>query len=66
METYGDIFRKELIKLINKYGQEEASATPDYVLANYIIGCLEVFAHTITDRTEWYVEKMELEEPEDV
>lgn len=40
MET---TFEKELELLINKYNKEKESNTPDYILAEYLKGCLELF-----------------------
>lgn len=37
-------FREELIVLIGKYSIENASDTPDYILADYIVRCLRTFA----------------------
>ena len=36
-----DTFRKELAALLNKYNKEIGSNTPDFILAGYLIGCLE-------------------------
>ena len=51
-------FRRELIVLINKHSKENGSNTPDYILANYLIDCLQNFDRTIKMRTEWYGEKL--------
>jgi hypothetical protein len=51
-------FRRELIVLINKHSKENGSNTPDYILANYLIECLNNFDRTIKLRTEWYGEKL--------
>lgn len=47
-------FRKELQQLINRYSVENESNTPDFILANYISGCLDVFASTVKERENWY------------
>ena len=36
-------FEKELEELINKHSKENASNTPDWVLGQYLAGCLAVF-----------------------
>ena len=36
-------FYRELISLINKYGKEKDSNTPDFVLAQFLDGCLHSF-----------------------
>lgn len=33
-------FEKELTALLNKHNQENASNTPDYILAQYLTNCL--------------------------
>jgi len=45
-------FAVELIRLINQYSQENKSNTPDYLLAQYMIGCLGVFEHIVKQRDE--------------
>lgn len=55
METKNRMdFAKELQSLINRYSQESASDTPDFILARYIIGCLEVYEYAAKARDEWY------------
>jgi hypothetical protein len=44
-------FREELISLINRYSMENGSNTPDIVLADYLIACLEAFDEAVTERT---------------
>ena len=36
-------FRKELEQLINKYSLENKSDTPDFILAAYLVRCLEAY-----------------------
>ena len=52
-------FKDELTALINKHSKENGSDTPDWVLANYLCGCLEVFDETTKIRTDWYTPKGE-------
>ena len=40
-------FRRELATLLNKHSKENDSNTPDYILADYLIGCLKTFDRTI-------------------
>ena len=47
-------FRKELETLINKNSLENGSDTPDFILANYLIMCLETFDNTLQAREQWY------------
>lgn len=47
-------FRKELEKLINKHSCENGSNTPDFILARYILDCLEGFDRAVNARSQWY------------
>ena len=38
-----DSFRKELSELINRNSMENASNTPDFILAEYLVNCLMAF-----------------------
>ena len=50
-------FEKELTDLINRYSMENGSDTPDWILAQYLAGCLKVFNATVTAREVWYSRK---------
>lgn len=47
-------FRKDLEILINKWSQENAPNTPDFILARFLGGCLASFNASIQLREEWY------------
>ena len=47
-------FRKELEILINKHSKENGSNTPDFILSEYLVGCLNNFDKTIKQRDEWF------------
>ena len=47
-------FQKELESLINKYSKENESNTPDFILAKYIILCLNTWNDCVTSRENWY------------
>jgi len=47
-------FITELTTLINKYSLENASDTPDHILAKYLQGCLNNFNVVLSLRQEWY------------
>lgn len=47
-------FVKELQSLINKYSKENGSNTPDYILANYLFGCLKNWNVHVMRRSDWY------------
>lgn len=49
-----EAFKKELGELINKYSLENLSDTPDYILADYLIDCLNTFGRTIDARRRWF------------
>jgi hypothetical protein len=48
-------FEKELESLLNRYSKENGSNTPDFILAEYLTGCLENFNNTVGKRTNWYI-----------
>lgn len=37
-------FENELSALINKYNKEKETNTPDFVLAAYLVGCLDAYS----------------------
>lgn len=45
---------QELTKLLNRYSRENASETPDYILADYMLGCLEAFERAVVERDRWH------------
>lgn len=47
-------FRHELEDLINKHNMENSSDTPDFMLADYLINCLETFGEIVKRRDKWY------------
>lgn len=47
-------FRGKLEGLINECSMENGSDTPDFILAQFITGCLSTFDKTLARRTEWY------------
>lgn len=49
--------RKDLESLLNKYSAENPSNTPDFILAGYMIGCLEIFEAAVNGRETWYGRK---------
>lgn len=49
-------FKKKLEDIINRCSKENGSDTPDFILAEYLIGCLETFDRATRLRTEWYAE----------
>lgn len=47
-------FVSALTALINKHSIESDSDTPDYILAEHLYRCLNVFNFTTEKRTKWY------------
>ncbi len=45
---------------LNKYSRENNSGTPDFILAGYMLGCLEVFERTTRERAAWYGESVSM------
>jgi len=50
-------FQKELLSLLNRHSQENESDTPDFILAEYLIGSLKVFNESVNNRQIWYGRK---------
>lgn len=47
-------FEEELRHIINKHSMENGSDTPDFILADYLLGCLENFGQVAKRRDQWY------------
>jgi len=47
-------FEEGLTKLINVNSMESASDTPDYILAGYLMRCLDAWNCAQSDRQHWY------------
>jgi hypothetical protein len=45
---------KDIEQAINRHSAENGSDTPDFMLAEYLVGCLEVFNKTTRSREIWY------------
>jgi hypothetical protein len=44
----------ELATLLNRFSAENRSNTPDFILAEYLRGCLDLFDATVRRREDWY------------
>lgn len=56
-ESYPDSatqFAQRLDRLLNAHSQENASNTPDFILAQYLLGCLALWNTTTQQRETWY------------
>lgn len=49
-----DQFRKDLASIINRHSKENGSDTPDFMLAEYLADCLELFDRSVKAREKWY------------
>jgi hypothetical protein len=47
-------FVQDLTALLNRYSVENDSNTPDFILAEYLLKCLETWNATVTHRDKWY------------
>jgi hypothetical protein len=47
-------FSEELLDLINKHSMENHSDTPDFILRDYLMACLQAFDVAIRVRETWY------------
>jgi len=47
-------FKEELVVVLNRHSAENSSDTPDFVLAEYMLLCLEAFDKAVRRREAWY------------
>ena len=47
----------ELAALVNRYSAENGSDTPDFILAVYLLRCLDAFDESVNARERWYGRK---------
>lgn len=53
-------FSHDLEHLLNSHCCENGSNTPDFILATYMKGCLDLFDTAVKAREEWYGRKLEI------
>jgi hypothetical protein len=46
--------RRQLAQLLNSASRENESNTPDYILAAYMINCLQAYESAVNARDVWY------------
>lgn len=46
--------RKQIEHAINSASAENGSDTPDFILAEFLTGCLRAFDSAVRDRERWY------------
>jgi hypothetical protein len=49
-----DTFRGEIENIINSCSAENGSNTPDFILAQYLVMCLDAFDYATKARDDWY------------
>jgi hypothetical protein len=47
-------FKDQLASLLNRHSAENASNTPDFILADYLCRCLDVWNASVQEREEWW------------
>ncbi len=50
-------FEEELRSIINRWSKENGSDTPDFILASYLLACLDAFDASIRSRDVWHGNK---------
>lgn len=46
--------QEELTKLLNRHSAENISDTPDYILASFLMACLDVWNGSTVERDRWH------------
>jgi len=46
--------KQEIENILNRHSAENGSNTPDYILAQYLMQCLESFDSAVMAREAWY------------
>lgn len=47
-------FRQAVEQAINQSSLENGSDTPDFILAEFLVGCLETYDKALVAREKWY------------
>lgn len=55
--------RKEMAACLNRYSAENGCDTPDFILADYLLKCLEAFDSATLRRSQWYGYHSEIGNP---
>lgn len=45
---------KDFAEVINRHSLENGSNTPDFILAEYLVNCLESYNYAVLNRNDWY------------
>jgi hypothetical protein len=59
-------FEVELRKLLNAKSRENESNTPDFILANYLLGCYDTFVLATRMRDNWWWGSLDDDTPVDL
>lgn len=51
-------FQTDLTALLNRHSLENGSDTPDFILADYLMGCLDAFNDSLHRREKWHGRKV--------
>lgn len=46
--------REQIERAVNSVSAENGSNTPDFILAEYLTGCLSAFDRAVNAREKWY------------
>lgn len=57
-------FQQELERIINRFSKENDSNTPDFILVQYLLGCLAAWNEGIVARERWYGRQPEIAPPQ--
>jgi hypothetical protein len=47
-------FEEELESLLNRHSKENESNTPDFILRQFMVECLQAFTNACNCRSKWY------------
>lgn len=53
-KVHGNDLEHELASALNRFSAENASNTPDWILAQYLLGCLTAWNTAVQQRETWY------------
>ena len=53
-KVYGNDLEHALAEALNRFSAENGSNTPDWILAQYLLGCLAAWNQGIRQRETWY------------
>lgn len=54
MPNMDEQFSQRLVHLLNGHSRENASNTPDFILAQYLLACLAAWNTGVQQRETWY------------